>query len=298
MQHASWSRCSMAVWRWAARQSANTAPAVQHPRKRLQRNAKRQSRAQRPHHGTASAVRFPKPHPQQCNQSQPRKRLAHSVTRGRACPPGHGSRRAMRPLPVTLVLRSPGGGGEQGPYLDWAVFFRDTVRALLEGVQPVRHRPPTPPLTENRGVTHYVRRSTGGSDTEWNSWKACAPRPIASEDPRRARSARNRCPRRHIPSSGHRSYRYVAETTSPSAGAGPPCGWSLVPAPWVAFRASRWRQVGDRSAQQYVAVLEGDARFVIAAERAPAGDAVDVGSTRDVDRGTASPLRRPTSGRR
>ena len=35
----------------------------------------------------------------------------------------------MRPLPVTLVLRSPGGGGEQGPYLDWAVFFRDTGRA-------------------------------------------------------------------------------------------------------------------------------------------------------------------------
>ena len=129
---------------------------MQHPRKRLQRNAKRQSRAQRPHHGTASAVRFPKPHPQQCNQSQPRKRLAHSVTRGRACPPGHGSRRAMRALPVTLVLRSPGGGGEQGPYLDWAVFFRDTVRALLEGVQPVRHRPPTPPLMENHCVTHDV----------------------------------------------------------------------------------------------------------------------------------------------
>jgi hypothetical protein len=29
----------------------------------------------------------------------------------------------MRPLPVTLVLRSPGGGGEQGPYLDWAVIL-------------------------------------------------------------------------------------------------------------------------------------------------------------------------------
>ena len=83
--------CSMlreagVVWRYDVEQQGNPRTPRQrcskHPRKRLQRNAKRQSRAQRPHHGTASAVRFPKPHPQQCNQSQPRKRLAHSVTRG------------------------------------------------------------------------------------------------------------------------------------------------------------------------------------------------------------------------
>ena len=131
-------KCSMfreaqvVVWRYGGEQQGNPRTPRQrwqHPRKRLQRNAKRQSRAQRHHHGTVSAVRFLKPQPQQYNRRQPRKRLAHSVTRGRACPPGHGSRRAMRPLPVTLVLRSPGGGGEQGPYLDWAVFFRDTVRA-------------------------------------------------------------------------------------------------------------------------------------------------------------------------
>ena len=32
----------------------------------------------------------------------------------------------MRPLPVTLVLRSPGGGADQGQYLNWAASFRDT----------------------------------------------------------------------------------------------------------------------------------------------------------------------------
>ena len=94
--------CSMfreagVVWRYDVEQQGNPRTLRQrwqHPRKRVQRNAKRQSRAQRPHHGTASAVRFPKPQPQQYNQRQPRKRLAHSVTRGRACPPGHGSRRS------------------------------------------------------------------------------------------------------------------------------------------------------------------------------------------------------------
>lgn len=39
---------------------------------------------------TAPAVRITKPQPQQPNPRQSRKRLAHSVTRGRACPPDHG----------------------------------------------------------------------------------------------------------------------------------------------------------------------------------------------------------------
>ena len=33
---------------------------------------------------------------------------------------------------------------------------RTKESALLGRVQPVRHRPPAPPLMENRGVTHYV----------------------------------------------------------------------------------------------------------------------------------------------
>ena len=39
----------------------------------------------------------------------------------------------------------------------WPAFaVADNESALLERVQPVRHRPPAPPLIEDRGVTHDV----------------------------------------------------------------------------------------------------------------------------------------------
>ena len=70
----------------------------------------------------------------------------------------------------------------------------------------------------------------------------------------------------------------MLETVSPSGGRRP--GRMRVDhgfqSYWVAVCTSRRRQVGDRAAQQCVAVLGVDDRFVITAKQVSAGDAVDI----------------------